>query len=167
MNLIVAVDENYGIGKGGDLLFHVKKDMAFFREKTLNKVVVMGKNTLLSFPGGNPLKNRTNIVLSSKCDFDPKSAQVCKNLQELADKIKEYDDDDIFIIGGGVVYELLMDYCKRAYITKFQSTKQADTFLMNIDEHPDWILAESSEIFEENNIKFTFNTYINKNPKKF
>ena len=167
MNFIVAVDENFGIGKNGDLLFHIKKDMAFFRETTMNKVVVMGKNTLLSFPGGKPLKNRVNIVLSSKGDFDSQGATVCKNTQELFETLKNYKSEDIFVIGGAKVYGLLAPYCEKAYITKICAVGDGDTFIDNIDFDENWELEESSEVFSENGIDFTFNTYINKNIKKF
>ena len=106
MQAIVAVDKKWGIGKKNDLLFHLKEDMKFFREKTTGKVVVMGSNTLKSFPGGNPLKNRTNIVLfpgGEKRD----DCIVVDSLNELSSVLKNYNTDDVFIIGGAMFYKTM------------------------------------------------------------
>ena len=162
MKLIAAVDKNWAIGKDNDLLFSIKEDMQFFRSTTLNKVVVMGRKTLESFPGSKPLKNRVNIVLSRDKTLKIEGAACVASLEELFEELKKYDTDDVFVIGGEAVYNLLVPYCDTAYITEIDSEKDADRFLTNISKLDDWRLAESSDIKEDNGLKFVFNTYVKK-----
>lgn len=167
MKIIVAVAKNWAIGYKGGLLFNLPDDMAFFKSNTLNKVVVMGKNTLLSFPGGKPLKNRINIVLTRDKDFKEEGCIICHSFNELFIELKNYNDDDIYIIGGGKIYNDLYEYCSEAIITKVDAMVNADTFLHNFDNDENWYLSYASEIHENNNLKFTFNTYKNKNIIKY
>ena len=97
MNLIAAADENWGIGKNGGLLAHISGDMKYFRETTKGKIVVMGRKTLESFPGGKPLKNRVNIVLTGNKDFVPEGVVICHSVEETLEKLKEYPKEDVFI----------------------------------------------------------------------
>ena len=104
---IVAVDKKWGIGKKNDLLFHIPEDMKFFRSATLGKTVVMGSNTLRSFPGGKPLPNRTNIVLypgGEKRD----DCIVVGSFDELAAELKARGDEEIFVIGGAMFYRTML-----------------------------------------------------------
>ena len=117
MNLIAAADENWAIGKDGGLLAHLPGDMKFFRETTKEKVVVMGRKTLESFPGKKPLKNRVNIVLTRNTDYAPEGVTLCGSVEEALELLKQYDSEDVFIIGGGTVYRAFLPYCKKAYIT--------------------------------------------------
>ena len=100
MNLIVAVDKNWAIGLGNKLLVSIPQDMKFFRETTTGKVVVMGRKTLESFPGGQPLKKRTNIVLSGNKNYQVKDAIVCHSTKAVLEELKNYDSEDIYVIGG-------------------------------------------------------------------
>ena len=100
MNLIVAVDKNWGIGAKNDLLFNLKQDMAFFRETTMDKIVVMGRNTLESFPGGRPLKRRVNICVNDEKGFEREGVIVVGSLDELFKELTNYNSDDVFVIGG-------------------------------------------------------------------
>ena len=161
MNLIVAVDENFAIGRNNKLLFHISKDMIYFKKMTTNKIVVMGEKTYLSLPK-KPLQNRTNIVLSQEGNVYCGAITV-KSLEELFEVLKNYNTEDVFVIGGASVYNQLMDYCKNAYITKIFDKKEADVFIENIDQKKNWKLQDKSDIFEENGIKFQFCTYTNKN----
>ena len=129
MNLIVAVDEKWGIGKNNDFLFSIKEDMAYFRATTLNKVVVMGGNTLRSFPNGKPLKNRVNVVVTSKTDED---VIAVKNFDELFETLKKFEEE-IFVIGGASIYPQLLPYCERAYVTKVFADGKAEVFFDNLD----------------------------------
>ena len=104
MNLIVAVDENWAIGCRGDLLVRIPADHKMFRQETTGKVVVLGRKTMDTFPGGQPLKNRTNIVLSRNPQYTQKDAIVVHSVEELLEKLKEYDTQDVYIIGGSSVY---------------------------------------------------------------
>lgn len=166
MKLIVAAAKNWAIGYQGDLLFDLPDDMAFFKETTINKVVVMGRKTLLSFPNGKPLKNRINIVLTTDKDFSEEGCILVNSFDELFEELKKYNEEDIFVIGGGKIYNALYAYCSEALITKVDIKVNADTFLHNFDEDHDWYLSYASEIHENNGFKFTFNQYKNKNIKK-
>lgn len=160
MNLIVAVDGNWAIGNNGDLLCKNPIDMKFFKETTIGKVVIMGRKTLESFPKQKPLPNRTNIVLSRNNEID--GCIVVNSIDELLIKIKNYDDDDLFVIGGGQIYKELLPYCKKAYVTKMKNIFEADTYFPNLDELDDWEMVDKSEDFKYENIEFNFFIYENK-----
>ncbi|MBR6632905.1 MAG: dihydrofolate reductase [Clostridia bacterium] len=157
MNLIVAIDKNNGIGKNGDLLCHLSADLKHFKEVTTGKTVIMGYNTLISLPKSAPLKNRRNIVLYEK-DIEIEGAEVVHSLDELFELIKDVDTDQLFVIGGAMVYTLLMPYCKRLYITHIEKAFDADRFLPEI-KADQWRAIEESETMEEEGIPFRYVTY--------
>ena len=159
MNIIVAVDNQWGIGKDGDLLQHISADMKYFRNKTLDNVVVMGRKTLESFPGGKPLSGCMNGVLTTNKSYKAEGVVLCHDITELSGILKEYSDRDVYVIGGGSVYEQLLPFCKRAYVTKIYNVYPADTTFPNLDEHQGWKLVENGEIQEEDGIKFSFDVY--------
>lgn len=145
MNLIAAVDENWAIGKNNQLLVRIPADQKFFREMTTGKVVVMGRKTLESFPNGQPLKNRTNIVLTHNKDYAVKDAVVVHSMDELHEELKKYDSDDVFVIGGEKIYGQLLDECDVAHITKIDFAYDADAYFPNLDQNPDWEITGDSE----------------------
>lgn len=146
MNLIVAVDENWAIGCKGDLLVRIPADHKMFRQETIGKVVVLGRKTMDTFPGGQPLKNRTNIVLSRNPHYEQKDALVVHSVQELLEKLKEYDTQDVYIIGGSSVYEQLLPYCDTAHVTKIDHAYESDSWFPNLDKDPEWeVTADSDE----------------------
>ena len=145
MNLIAAVDENWAIGKNNQLLVRIPADQKFFREMTTGKVVVMGRKTLESFPNGQPLKNRTDIVLTHNKDYAVKDAVVVHSMDELHEELKKYDSDDVFVIGGEKIYEQLLDECDVAHITKIDFAYDADAYFPNLDQNPDWEITGDSE----------------------
>lgn len=146
MNLIVAVDENWAIGYKNELLIRIPADMKMFRQETTGKVVVLGRKTLETFPNAQPLKNRTNIILSSNKDYKVKDATVVHSTEELLEELKNYADEDIYIIGGETVYRQLLPYCNVAHITKIDRSYEADAFFPNLDADPAWeVTAESDE----------------------
>lgn len=146
MNIIVAVDKNWAIGKDNKLLVSIPADMKFFRETTTNKVVVMGRKTLESFPGGQPLKKRTNIVLTSNKHYHVEGGTVVHNIEELLEELKKYNSEDIYVIGGDSVYRQMLPYCDTAHITKIDHAYEADSYFPNLDEMPEWkIVADSEE----------------------
>lgn len=163
MNAIVAVDKKWGIGKNNGLLFSIPADMAFFREKTVGKVVVMGANTLKSFPGGKPLKNRVNVVVSTTM---PKREDciVVRDLKELKDVLKDYDD--VMLIGGGRLYRELLPYCERAFVTKVDADGDAEVFLDDLDVSPDWVLCRQEAPTVSDGYTITFTEYVNNNVKE-
>ena len=138
MNLIVAVDQEWGIGYEGDLLARVREDLRLFARLTRGKVLVYGSNTLATFPNGEVLKGRTNIILHPSKDFKVEGAIIANSLDHLFEILKEYDKDDVFVIGGASVYKQLLPYCHRAYITKFEKSFDKDTYIPNLDEDESW-----------------------------
>lgn len=145
MNLIAAVDQNWGIGLKNQLLVRIPEDMKYFRQMTTGKVVVMGRKTLESFPGGQPLSNRTNIVLTTDQNYQKKDAIVVHSLEELFHKLQQYPSEDVFVIGGESIYRQLLDHCEIAYITKIDYEYQADAWFPNLDELPQWEITAKSE----------------------
>ncbi len=164
MNFIVAADKNYAIGNNGKLLYHIPADLEYFKHMTLNKVVVMGSKTFLSLPK-HPLPNRTNIVLSKHTSHF-EGAITVHDLDELAVALKDFNDSEVFVIGGGAIYKQLISYCEYGYVTKIYANTNADTFIENMDISDNWILENSSPIFTENNLDFQFLTYKNLNVKR-
>ena len=146
MNLIVAVDENWAIGYKNELLIRIPADMKMFRQETTGKVVVLGRKTLETFPNGQPLKNRTNIILSTKKDYQVKDAIVVHSIEELLEELKNYPSEDIYIIGGETVYRQMLPYCDVAHVTRIDRKYEADAFVPNLEEDGNWeITAESDE----------------------
>lgn len=145
MNLIVAVDKNWAIGNGNKLLVSIPQDMKFFQETTMGKVVVMGRKTLESFPGGQPLKKRTNIVLTRDKNYRVKDAIVVNTIDELLLELGKYDEDEIYVIGGESIYRQMLPYCKTAHITKIHHEYEADTYFPNLDEDDEWVVTGVSD----------------------
>jgi dihydrofolate reductase len=159
MNLIVAVDRNWGIGKDNHLLVSLPTDMKYFRSQTLGKVVVMGRKTLESMPGQKALPGRTNIVLSSNPDFCAEGCKIVHDEYELFDEIDQYPPDSVFLIGGASLYNRFYRYCDKLYITKMDAELGADAFITNIDEDEDFEVVSESEPQTENGITFRFLVY--------
>lgn len=145
MNLIVAADKNWGIGKDNKLLVSIPSDMKFFRNQTTGKVVVMGRKTLESFPNQMPLKNRTNIILTRNPGYSVKGGIVVHSLEELAEALKPYEEEEIYVIGGDSIYKLLLPYCSTAHVTRIDFAFEADTFFPNLDEDEEWEITGKSE----------------------
>lgn len=165
MKAIVAVDKNWGIGKNNDLLFSIPEDMKFFRQTTKDKIVVMGSNTLRSFPNGNPLKNRVNIVLSSKLVRD--DCIIVDSVEKLLQEIKKYPLDDVYLIGGAMLYKTLLPYCTEALVTKVDADGNATAFFDNLDTLKEWTLQKESDIINSNGFNIKFTTYKNSCVKEY
>ena len=167
MKSIVAVDEKWGIGKNNGLLFDIKADMRHFVEHTRGKIVVMGSNTLLSLPGGMPLKNRVNIVLNpegSDADAEEKGYILVRSLDQLLAQAAEYEPDNVYVIGGAMMYRTLLPYCEEAVVTKVRADGGAQVFYENLDLLPEWELAEESAPVSDSGYTMTFCTYRNRSP---
>ena len=145
MNILTAVDRNWAIGNKNDLLIRIPNDHKHFREETTGKVVVLGRKTLETFPQGLPLKNRTNIILSSNPDYHVKDAIVVHSLDELLEELKAYQDEDIYIIGGESVYRQLLPHCNVAHITKIDHAYEADAYFPDLDADEEWEITADSE----------------------
>ena len=160
---IVHADRKWGIGKNNDMMFSLPKDMKFFRETTSGHVVVMGGNTLRSFPNQKPLKNRTNIVVSRGhvCD----ECVMVRDMDALKTEMKKRKNEDIFVIGGGAIYRELLPYCEEALITKVDADGGAEVFFPNLDENENFECVYESEPIEDNGYTIRFTTYKNKTVK--
>ncbi|MDE6700818.1 MAG: dihydrofolate reductase [Acetatifactor sp.] len=145
MNILTAVDRNWAIGNKSDLLIRIPNDHKHFREETTGKVVVLGRKTLETFPQGLPLKNRTNIILSSNPNYHVKDAIVVHSIDELLEEVKAYRDEDIYIIGGESVYRQLLPYCHVAHITKIDHDYEADAYFPDLDADAEWEITADSE----------------------
>lgn len=145
MNIITAVDRNWAIGNKNDLLIRIPNDHKHFREETTGKVVVLGRKTLETFPQGLPLKNRTNIILSSNPDYHVKDAVVVHSMDELMEELKAYRDEDVYVIGGESVYRQLLPCCNVAHITKIDHAYEADAYFPDLDADGDWEITADSE----------------------
>lgn len=156
MQAIVAVSQSWGIGKGGDLLFRLPSDLRRFKAMTTGHTVIMGRKTLDSLPGGKGLPHRRNLVLSRQSDFAPDRAEVIHSVED----ILKTAEDDAFVIGGQQVYEQLLPYCARVYITKVLSDPEADAFFPDLDKLPEWKVASAGEMLTENGLSFQYVEYI-------
>ena len=166
MKAIVAVDEKWGIGKNNGLLFDIPEDMAFFRRTTLDKVIVMGSNTLKSFPNGNPLKRRVNIVLypgGEKRD----DCVIVESLEELSKELKKYNTEDIYIVGGAMFYKTMLPYCEEVLVTKVLADGKAEVFFENLDNLSNFEMVYEGETIKTENHDIKFTTYKNNNVLNF
>ena len=161
---IVHADKEWGIGKGNDMMFSLPKDMKFFRETTMGHTVVMGGNTLRSFPNGNPLKNRVNIVLSRGQVRD--DCVIVRSYDELFAELKRRKEEEIYIIGGGEIYKALLPYCDEALVTKVDAIGGASVFFPNLDDDENFTLVYESEPIEDNGHTIRFTTYKNENKRE-
>ena len=163
MDLIVNVCENWGIGKSGKLLVSISADLRRFRQLTTGKTVILGRKTLATFPGGRPLKNRTNLILS-RSTAEVEGAEVLPDLQALFARLRDCDLNRVSVIGGASVYRALLPYCDKACITKTLLAPEADTFFPNLDEMENWTVLEAGAVLEENGIRFQYIDYLNRDP---
>ena len=159
MNLIAAVDQNWAIGNKGQLLVRIPGDQRMFRQETLDKVIVYGRKTLETFPMGQPLDRRINIVLSSNRSYKVRNATVVHSIEELMGELRAYPSEDVYIIGGESIYRQMLRYCDTAHITKIDYAYEADSYFPNLDEDPDWEVTADSDEQTYFDIAYTFVRY--------
>ena len=145
MRAIAAVDKNWAIGCKGQLLVSIPADQRFFRQETINKTVVLGRKTMDTFPGGRPLKNRRNIIISHNPHYEVADAEVVHSVEELLGKVSDVPSEEVYVIGGQSIYEQLLPYCDEAYITRIDYSYQADAYFPNLDESDEWKKVSESE----------------------
>lgn len=165
MNIVVAVDNNWGIGRDGKLLCRIPEDMRNFRNLTIGKVVVMGRGTFESLPNQQPLVQRVNIVLSTRMDLR-EGIEICRDAASLFEKLRLYKSEDIFIIGGSSIYCQLLDYCNYVFVTKILGNFDADKFFPDIANDGRWKL---DRILGENTYKgilYRFEVFSNKSVRR-
>lgn len=164
MNLIAAVDKRWAIGKDGRLLVTIPADQQMFLRETTGKVVVMGRKTLESLPGGQPLGNRVNLVLTRDRSYKKRGAASCHSMEEALEMLWEYDPEDVYIIGGQSIYEQFLPYCRTAHVTVIDYTYDADTFFPNLDKDEAWALADEGEEQTYFNLCYVFRKYVRIKP---
>lgn len=157
--MIVAADRNWGIGLNNRLLVSIPADMKFFRKMTVGKVVVMGRRTLESFPNGLPLVNRKNVILTKNQDYHVKNASVCHTVAETLELLKDYPQEDIFVIGGESIYRQFLPYCDTVHVTRIDHEYQADAHFPNLDEMEEWQITADSEEQTYFDLEYTFLKY--------
>ena len=155
MQAIVAVDQNWAIGQDGDQLCYLPPDLKRFQRRTTGHPVLLGRKTLATFPGGRPLKNRRNLILSRNPDFAPDGAEVFRD----AETLRAAAPEDAFVIGGGAVYQQLLPWCDTVYVTRLERTFSADTHFPDLDNHPDWRLAGTEGPYDHQGLTFRYDTY--------
>jgi len=158
LSLIVNVTTEWGIGCGGELLVTIPADMKRFRELTTGKTVLLGRLTLDTFPGGRPLKNRRNIILSADPEDTVEGADVVHTVAEL-DALLRTVQEEVVVIGGESIYRLMLDRCDRAYITRTYGEFQADRFFPDLDKDPHWRQGDVSPLMEHEGIFFRYIDY--------
>lgn len=156
---IVAVDRNWGIGKNNDLLFHLKKDMQFFRQQTSDSIVVVGLNTLLSFPGGKPLKGRSTICLCPE-EVERDDCYCIHNFDEMVRLVKELSKTtNVYIIGGAMLYKSMLPYYDEVYVNKVDADGEAEVFFPNLDAYDGLCLKQTLPEVEDEGYKTTLLVY--------
>ena len=156
MELIVAVYDDWGIGCCGTQPVAISADRKFFRETTKGAMVIVGRRTIADFPGQQPLPGRVNVALTRQ-NMELPGFTVVNSPEEAVELAKTAER--AFVIGGGSIYRQLMPYCDTAYITKVHCTIDCDTYFSNLDEGPNWILAEVLQSGEENGIAYEMCLY--------
>ena len=159
MNLIVAVDKNWAIGNNGKLLVTIPDDQRLFRQETIGKVIVMGRKTLESLPGGQPLAGRTNVVLTENKDYKKKGTVIMHSLEETLKYLEPYPTEDIYIIGGETIYRQFLPYCDTAHVTWIDYAYDADTFFPNLEQDPMWRMTDVSDEQTYFNLCYEFRKY--------
>jgi len=162
MNAIAAVNLKGYIGKGGDLMYSIKEDMAFFARTTKGKTLVMGRKTLLSLPGGKGLKGRTNIVLSRSMteeEAKERNVLIARDVNGIFSLLKTLGtpEEEVFVIGGGEIYALLLPYCNTLYITRVLSEDIGEVRFPDIPA--DFTLQEG-ELLHSESLAYRFDTYV-------
>jgi dihydrofolate reductase len=159
MDAIVAVDLAWGIGYQDDLLFRIKADLKRFKEMTMGQVVILGRKTLQTFPGGRPLPSRINLVVSRNQSLVLEGATVCHNRAEVLATVAQYPDRHVYVIGGSSIYREFLPDCQRVYVTRVHHQQQADTYFPNLDLLPEWHCVRSEPAQEENGLVFNYLVY--------
>lgn len=167
MDAIVNVTPDWGIGCDDSLLISISADLRRFRALTQGKTVILGRKTLETFPGGKPLKNRTNLILSRDPDFRVEGAEVLHSLPELLDRIRSVPRAQLCVIGGAQIYELLLPYCDQVLLTRTEFNAPANRFFPDLDKLPNWQETGRTPMFTDSGVDFCYIDYVNRSPLEF
>ena len=161
MQAIVNVTPQWGIGSENRLLVHIRADMRRFRQLTTGNTIIIGRKTLETFPGGQPLPNRENVILTHDLSFCANGSSVMHELSELVVFLKERNPDSVFVCGGEQIYRQLLPYCSTALVTLTYTSEKADRYFPNLNQMPNWFLTEVGDKQYENNVAYRFLKYTN------
>ncbi|WBW49550.1 dihydrofolate reductase [Peptoniphilus equinus] len=165
MFAIVNVDANWGIGTQGDMLIHLKSDLEFFKTQTMDKTVLMGRNTYESLPNKMPLPGRRNIILSRHL-VEVEGFDVVHSPEEAMARYAETAPEDFVVIGGAAIYKMFLDYCDTALVTQMhRSFDRVDTYFPNLDELGHWVLADRTDTIHDPQVDYHISTYKNRQVK--
>ena len=159
MNLIVSADKHWSIGKNGRPLVNIPAERQLLLKETAGKVVVMGRKTLETLPGGQPLGGRTNVVLSADPSFKARGAVVCRSMEEALAYLEEFDPKDIYILGGESIYRQFLPYCTTAHVTSIDYTYDGDAYFPDLEEEEGWYLAEEGNEQTYFDLCYTFRRF--------
>lgn len=157
LKLIACVDRCWALGLGQQLLFHIPGDLRWFRANTWGKAVLLGRRTLETLPGGQPLPGRQHLLLSRSIQNAPPGVILCSTLQSALQQAENFPE--VWVIGGASVYQAMLPHCREAYITQVDAQRPADCFLSPLDMLPEWSLASSSPWREEVGLRYRFCQY--------
>lgn len=159
MKAILSADLNWGIGNKGKLLVKIPEDMKRFKEKTIGNVVVMGRKTFESLPDKKPLKDRINIVMSKKKDFEAEGILKADSINDVFHILHNFKDKDVFVIGGESVYKQFMDFYDEIFVTKIKKNFCADRFFINMDKIDGWKIENEQKCHIYRDILYSFINY--------
>ena len=156
MDAIVAVYSDWGIGESGTQPVVLRADRARFREKTRGAAVIVGRRTMEDFPGGKPLKGRSNIVVTRQ-DITIEGAEIAHSTEEALALAAKYES--CYVIGGASVFRQFFPYLDRVELTKIELAPPSDSYFPDLDADPDWVCTEESEHAEHEGVGYWFCTY--------
>ena len=157
MIAIVVVDKNWGIGKDGEQIVYIPGDLKRFKDFTTGNTIILGRKTMYTFPGGKPLKNRRNLILSRNTDFKVEGGEVYPDLDSLMEHVT--DSDNTYVVGGAMVYNTMIGRCDRAYVTKIDAEYPADCWFPDLDADPNWEIEWEGEQLEHEGVKYRYVNY--------
>ncbi len=153
LSIIVAMAENRAIGRNGDLIWHNSRDLKQFKKITTGHTVIMGYKTYLSLPNHKALPNRRNIILSSRLDEAPEGFELADSINAALDMVK--DEEEVFIMGGGMVYEQFLPKADRLYLTRIDKAFEADTFFPYIN-FEEWNIVDLEVIDDDPQVDYSY-----------
>lgn len=156
MDAIVAIYDDWGIGANGTQPVAVAADRRFFRNTTKGATVIVGRKTMLDFPGGRPLPNRRNILLTRQ-ELHMDGVEIAHSTRQALALVQ--GDEKVFVIGGGSVYAEMLPLCQRVYVTRIHAIPDSDTFFPNLDADPGWKMARVLESGEEYGVRYEMCVY--------
>lgn len=163
ISIIVAMAENRAIGRNGDLIWHNSRDLRQFKKITSEHTVIMGFKTYLSLPGQKALPNRRNIILSSRLDETPEGFEIAPTIKQALEMVK--DEEEVFVIGGGMVYEQFLPLADRLYLTRIGKSFEADTYFPFVN-FKEWELADLEVVDDDPNVDYEYRFEIWERPTK-